>query len=334
MRRTNQLVLAGSAHKLSADGPVTLRLCHLLVCRARVHPGVLLAAAVVVTSLLLTTGAQAAALPTKKLAWAPPRLRHPTTIHISSPTKDLYLDPSRDYILKMPSTPVKPGDDGGLWVSGGHNIVIVGGEFDFNGVVNTDPVNEKEGRVATFYGVTGTIHMEGIWAHGNGLIEGVDMYSPRATLQIENCRFDHLHTEANGYHSDLVQWGTDGGKALRIDRFTGSSEVQGISDFGQPAAFDLRQVNILGLSGANISSPVLGWLQASSVALQDFYVQPRPGESLLATLRPYGGKMSKKGTVTWRGGRIRGSVHRGRPPHGDYVPRRVVGIHYKSPGYF
>jgi hypothetical protein len=264
------------------------------------------------------------------LTWAPPRLVHPTTINITSPSRSLSLDPAKDYILKMPSTPVKPGSDGGLWVKGGHNIVIVGGEFDFTGVVNTSS-SEDEGRVATFFDVTGTVHMEGIYAHGGGLIEGVQMYSPQATLQLENCRFEHLRTQTAAYHSDLVQWGS--GKELRVDRFTGSTEVQGISSFGASGVFSLKHVNILGHSGSRDSSPVLLWLQTSAVTLQDVYVQPRPGEPFSWTLRPTGGVLSGQGTMTWPRSTVSGSVRSGNPPSGDFAPAGLPGIRYTSPGY-
>src|SRR5437867_8130879 len=89
---------------------------------------------------------------------------------LQSPTRVLYLKPHADYILKMPRTPVRAGIGGGLWIHGGHNIVIIGGEFDFNGVVNTNPTKEKEGRVITLMDVTGVVHIEGIWAHGDGLL--------------------------------------------------------------------------------------------------------------------------------------------------------------------
>src|SRR5262249_46027994 len=160
-----------------------------------------------------------------------------------------------------------------------------------------------------------TIHLEGIWAHGDGLVEGVQMYAPQATLQLENDRFDHLHTKAGGYHSDLVQWGA--GRRLRVDRFTGSSEVQGISSFGARGVFDLRQVDIRGLAGSSDPSPVLLWLGMTSATLENVYVQPRRGEALGSTLDPLGGVAVGRNSIEWPGSRVRGRVRRGNPSSGE-----------------
>lgn len=264
-----------------------------------------------------------------KLSWAPPALTNPTTIQITSPTRDLILDQGKDYILKMPSTPVKPGSDGGLWTQGGRNIVIIGGEFDFTGVVNTSS-SEDEGRVFTFNGATGVVHVEGIWAHGDGLIEGIQWYSDGATLQVQNCRFDHLHVEAAQYHSDVIAFDRPG--TLRVDRFTASSELQGISQFFNTSTLDLRNTNLLGLTGAQDGSPVLSWLTAN-VKLTNYWVQPRPGEPVAYALRPNGGKVAAVSSISWPGSSIDGSVQIGTPPGGDFCPLGVAGTKYVSPGY-
>lgn len=266
---------------------------------------------------------------TSALAWAPPTLTNPTTITVSNPTRDIVMDPTKDYIIKFPATAVKPGSDGCLWTQGGHNIVVIGGECDFTGVVNTSS-SEDEGRVATFNGATGTVHMEGVWAHGDGLIEGVQWYSPGAILQLENDRFDHLHVEAAQYHSDVVAFDNSG--TLRIDRFTASSELQGISQFFSTSKLDLRNVNLAGLSGAQDSSPVLSWFTAS-VSLTNYWVQTRPGEPFSSTLRPSGGSVASDGSVSWPGTSVTGSARQGSPPSGDFVPIGVAGTGYTSPGY-
>src|SRR6266511_807635 len=171
-----------------------------------------------------------------RLRWAPPRLVRPITIRLTSPTRELNLSAGRDYVIRMPRFPIRPGPSGGLWISGGRNVVLVGGELDFGSV--TDP-DEKSGRVAAIFNNTGTVHIEGLYAHGAGIVEGIQNYSANSIVQVENCRFEHLRGSEAGHHSDLFQF-------------------------------------------------------------------------------PVG---------------ITGVVHRGRPPGGDFVPRRRPNVAYVSPGY-
>jgi len=276
------------------------------------------------------------------LTWAPPVLINPITIRISSPTRDLNLDSTRDYLLEMPSTAVRPGPSGGLWIQGGHNIVLIGGEFDFTGVVNTSPT-EVEGRLMTYSGVTGTIHIEGLYAQGDGLVEGIQTFSNSpAVLQLENCRFERLHTTANALHSDLIQW--DGSTNLRVDRFTGASEYQGFFRTNDVGTAIFKHVNLRGASGSNDPSPRLLWQGGSylPMVLEDFYVEPRPGQALGITVWP--GRdhpdssvrptVQSDGSLAWptRTG-ITGTAIPGGPAGGDFVPVGLAGTSYVSPGY-
>ena len=271
-----------------------------------------------------------------RLRWPPPKLVHPITIHITSPTRDLYLRPHADYILKMPPTPVRPGSKGGLWIHGGHNIVIIGGEFDFNGVVNTNPTKEKEGRVISLFEVTGVVHIEGIWAHGDGLIEGIQNFAPKDIVQVEDCRFDHLNGKGV-YHSDLFYFAV--GRGLRIDRFTGSSNVQGIFLTDMRGHVSIDRTNIVADPGGHY----LFWQGDARVpqTLHNVYISPEHGRSLGHSVwpstsdpRPRWRARVRRGTVTWpRHVRISGGIKAGVPRGGAYVPRGVAGVDYISPGY-
>jgi hypothetical protein len=248
------------------------------------------------------------------------------------------LDQARDYILKMPSTPVRPGSDGGIWISGGHNIVLIGGELDFDGVVNTGS-SEKEGRAVTILGTTGTVHIEGLWAHGDGLVEGVQGFAPQATLQLENCRFDHLHTTGAALHSDLVQW-NDGGD-LRINRFTGSSEYQGIFRANHSGMATISAANLVGLPGSADPSPRLLWQgSALPMTLDNVWVSPRPGQSPGMAVWPdiYAdasvAAMLGSGYLSWGSASgVTGRLSVGAPSGGDFVPAGLAGTSYTSPGY-
>jgi hypothetical protein len=285
---------------------------------------------------LARPGPDASADASALLRWAPPKLVHPITIEVTSPTRDFFLDPNRDYILKMPATPVRPGYDGGLWINGGHNIVVVGGEFDFDGVVNRNPTVEDEGRVITLQHVTGVVHIEGIWAHGDGLIEGIQNYSRRAIVQVENCRFDRLDGKGV-YHSDLFQFAV--GRGLRVDRFTGSSNVQGVFLEDMTGHVSIDRTNIVADSGGEY----LFWQSDARVplTLHDVYLSPEHGRSIgnsvwpsTADPRPRWRARVRRASVTWPPYvRISGAIRSGMPPGGDFVPVGVAGVDYSSPGY-
>jgi hypothetical protein len=267
-----------------------------------------------------------------RLAWPKPRLVDPIVVRVMNPTTEITLDPTRDYVLKMPPYPVQPGPSGGLWIDGGHNVVIVGGALDFNRVSNA---NETNGRVAAIFNATGTVHIEGLRAYGSGLVEGIQNYADDAVVQIENCRFDHLRGTSDN-HSDVLQFGV--GRGLRVDRLTGSSNYQGIflTDLTGPAI--LRHVNVRGDAGAQF----LFWQGGDvPVSLRDVYIRPAPGRPILDSVWPSAfdpdpGRRPRyhHGSVSWPPVvRVSGSVHSGEPPHGDFVRVATAGARYVSPGY-
>ena len=62
-----------------------------------------------------------------KLPWAPPALSNPTTINVTNQNSRLFLSAGQDYVIQMPSTPLTAS--GGLWLIGGRNVVVIGGEI-------------------------------------------------------------------------------------------------------------------------------------------------------------------------------------------------------------
>ena len=270
-----------------------------------------------------------------RLRWAPPRLVNPITVTVTSPTRELRLAPGRDYKIRMPRAPVQPGPSGGLRIEGGRNVVLIGGELDFGSVANAD---EKSGRVAAIFNNSGTVHIEGLYAHGAGLVEGIQNYSENSIVQVENCRFDHLRGSESTHHSDLFQFGV--GKELRIDRFTGSSNYQGIFVTDMTGHVYVDRTNIVGDPGAKY----LFWQGDTSVpqTLSQFFVRPAPDRALANSVwpsiwdddpsrRPFS---RRDGVLMWGPPvRIAGVVRRGRPRGADFVPAGVPGVRYVSPGY-
>jgi hypothetical protein len=276
------------------------------------------------------------------LTWRPPTLVDPITLRIGS-AHSLELDPARDYILELPRDRPLIAAYGCIHIAGGHNIVLIGGECHVP--LQTDPT-EGSGRAFSIEGNTGTVHIEGLAVTGPGLTEGIDVFdSPRTVLQVENCRFATIHNWGNAtIHSDLIQ--ADLLAQLRVDRLTGSSQVQGIFRDGPrpaPDGADLRHVNIAGVPGGTAGRLLwngAGPLGPYPLSLTNVYIRPFPGHSVGADVWP--GKdqprqlapRKTRETLAWpAAARIIGTVHAGRPPGGDFVPNGVAGVAYVSPGY-
>jgi hypothetical protein len=278
-----------------------------------------------------------------RLTWRPPLLVNPIRLAITS-ARNLELDPRRDYILELPRDRPLVAGYGCVHIEGGHNIVLIGGECYAPPRLDA---TEGTGRVFYIQGNTGTVHIEGLYAHGPGLTEGIDIFdSPNTVLQVENCRFETVSNWGRqAIHSDLIQ--ADSLAALRVDRFTGSSQVQGIFRGGAspaPAGADLRHVNIIGVAGGtdgrllwNGSGPFGPY----SMALSHVYVRPFPGASVGTSVWPgvdqswrLAPRVRADGSLQWPyAAHITGVVHSGTPPSGDFVPPGVAGRGYVSPGY-
>jgi hypothetical protein len=156
-----------------------------------------------------------------KLTWAPPKLTKPITITIPTTAPvQLSLDPGQDYILRLGHL----SGPGGLTVTGGHNIIVIGGWI--TPVVDTV---EKDGLALRFEDQTGIVHLEGILIDDAG--DAITIRAPLGIFQIENVRVENLHAyrdDFNYAHPDLIQtW--SGPTEIRIDHFTGQSDYQGFT---------------------------------------------------------------------------------------------------------
>jgi hypothetical protein len=191
---------------------------------------------------------------------------------------------------------------------------------------------------------TGTVHLEGLLIDNSGgdLSEGINIAAPLAVVQIVNCRIEQVHARDEvGFsdnHPDLIQpWG--GVRELRVDRFTGSSDYQGITlapDYGPIGSVRLSHVNLVGLPTARY----LFWLDDMRVpvGLEQVWLAPGSGRSLVGSVWPDGqgsppAVAAADGSVSWPGSSISGVIRPGLPPDGDFVPAGRVGAGYQSPGY-
>jgi hypothetical protein len=176
------------------------------------------------------------------LTWAPPALSNPVTIPLPTAAPvAVVLDVTRDYILKLGHIT----GPGGLSVTGGHNVVIIGGQV----TASTDST-ERNGWAMRFYNQTGTVHIEGVLIDNSN--DGITIQAPLATFQIENVRISNNHAYQDNWsyaHPDLIQtW--SGPSQVRIDRFTGYSDYQGLTwmragtSFVYPGSVTAKNMNI------------------------------------------------------------------------------------------
>lgn len=204
------------------------------------------------------------------LAWPAPKLSHPTVINLTSATPSkLALSPTSDYVLRLPLGRVL-NVPYGFDVSGGHNVVMVGGTLNI----------EHPSGAMTLTDQTGTVHIEGVRFTGPRLLEGFDLSEAKgAIVQFEHVYVATIHGSQSTNHADLIQsWA--GPRKLLIDGFVGSTEYQGFfllpnQHYSGPApeAFDLRNIYINDHGGYAL------WLQSSPrvpLSVSHVYVTPNP----------------------------------------------------------
>jgi hypothetical protein len=243
--------------------------------------------------LVLACGGRAHAVPSgpeggHDVAWPAPELHDAITIAVRSGHTNLRLDPRRDYLLRLPRRPlVAPG---GLRISGGHDVVLVGGSIHVQGHAGG----------MLLQGQTGTIHVEGIRLSGRNMLEGIDL-SERAgaVVQLQNIWIDEVHGSQATNHADLMQtWA--GPRRLRVDGFVGKTGYQGFfllpnQHFrgAPPKRFDLRNVFIDAATGGYAL-----WRQTKPgfpLSTRNVWVTPnarRPGRNLWLWPKPSSGDRS------------------------------------------
>ena len=320
---------AGPRPATTSSGPPPRRLVGALVAALVAS----LAVIAVLTALLVTggrdSGGQEAGEPLPddgRLAFAPPELEDPETVRIGD-DRSIELDDGRDYVLELPDEPL----EGGFSVSGGDDVVLVGGEV----TIPSSDDEDARGRGMRLAGQTGVVHVEGVAITGEGLKEGINLdQRDGAVVQLQNIRVDTVQGSKESDHADVVQvWA--GPRALRVDRLSASTQYQGFfllpQQFGEqdePEEFDLRHVDVRGTE----DSAYLLWRDEGDwpLRLADVWLS-RDGEDAADLAddrdRALWPKGSGKGTEAWDG------VQYGEPPGGPFVPEGVAGTGYESPGY-
>jgi hypothetical protein len=281
------------------------------------------------------------------LRWAPPKLIDPLRVALGDGYTNTTLGPATDARIVLP----RHDKVGGVTIEGGHNIVLIGGEITVPPGGPPGVENDRYRTAVYIKGATGTVHVEGLHLEGAPGAEwdGIDIAAPEATVQLQNIRVDGITGGFHDFHGDVVQpWG--GVADLRISRLTGTSNYQGLmlqTDLGPIDRAEISRVNLRGLDREVDEGGHLIWLTAGNasclaypVQLRDVFVQPRPDRVFGRSVWPEVGKPGAcparraRGAVSWPElGEVKGRVWNGSPAHGDFVPRRLVGVRYSSPGY-
>jgi len=196
---------------------------------------------------LLLAGLKGIGEESQKLAWRPPLLTAPSTISLEglqptgSGNVDLRLDPTRDYVVKLGSAG-RPGELAtGLALTGGRNVVIVGGRITCQDIVDS---NLSRGRGIEIWDNKGTVHIEGVLFANCGT--GIAISAPESVVQVQNSRFEDVDSPYDLMHPDVIQtW--RGPKEIRIDGLTADFSSKGLlwmSVNGQfPRRVDQRRIN-------------------------------------------------------------------------------------------
>jgi hypothetical protein len=282
------------------------------------------------------------------LTWAPPALSNPITVQIqdtgqacpsvTSPWQNpnqpwiCYLDPTRDYILKLNHRQVAAGQIGGVVITGGRNVVIVGGWITL--AAPTDATLERQG--LTFHNQTGTVHVEGV------LVDGwprqcIVLDSAQATFQIENFRCEGVSMYNENFstaHSDtLMTWKSP--PLIRIDKFTADYDGTGFALYGSqqpdgswtyPGTVIVKRTNIRTMSKSlcsNFSKP-LSHMYVSSrrqtrIELNQFFAQTGWGRASITTDCPAPGSFQFTLPNAWATLDVENGYQKTQKSYGDGI---------------
>jgi chitodextrinase len=300
-------------------------------------------------SLTVSTAACSPAQPSGgALLWAPPALTNPTTVTVSSSNRVLDLNAGQDYIVKMPSTPLGQNPDRGLpalWVRGGRNVVIIGGEIVINQLAAAGDSNYHQ-RGLMIGGQSGTIHIEGMWIHGSGMAQAITIENSRGnsgTVQVQNSRLETMHPiwhTADGYpneiHTDTIQsWNGPTVLKLYQDTFISTGNVLQMQprQYSQHplGTWDYRRVNFVNTTPDGYAL----WKQTATWAEyhEDLWLQTDPRHAWASQHSAWAGNATC--WPCWNPGGswpITGQAFTIGLRPTDFVPVGAAGTGYVSPG--
>jgi hypothetical protein len=303
---------------------------------------------------------------TTRLRYPPPALHRPETINLdgrpsycedgSATGADGSLDNDRDYVIRLPSTPLPCPLD----VRGGHDVVIRGGEISIPAQDDT-PRNPELHRGIYLSNQTGTVHVEGVRVGGEELSAPIVLNENLgATVQLQHIRADRIFTDYPDWrplHADCIQtWA--GPNVLRVDGYTCTTDYFGLqlspSQYGDnantwPDEMEFRHMNFRPWRADDRTRLMFWRTRLASrrawwpISFDDVWTQPGyEGRGNNARLTCYSARF--KASIPQNHGVWQELSHDqncslwprfsfGQPPDGDFVKRRDVGLGYRSPGY-
>ena len=306
-------------------------------------PTVIAVVAVVVTA---AASGSAGVGPPAPLTWAPPALSNPVVITVTNANRRLYLDNSRDYRLNIVEHLNRE-----LWIEGGRNIVVIGGHITIDQLGSSSSYQDNTAVKVRYGDPAGTVHLEGLLIDGAYVNDGIVTATGR-NLQIQNVRVERAYDRIKNGHADCFQSQLGVGH-LRVDRFTCSTTRQGFflgNHDGPIASANLRHTNMYSAYGYHLLWQSYATLP---ITISDVWMAVAPGSSTQYSFGfwvypqvdgkdAYTGTnsttrkavLSSDGQSLWFiGSNITGTVRKGVPSGGDFVPRSAVGTGYTSPGY-
>jgi len=221
-------------------------------------------------------------------------------MQLTDGTSSLKLSTSKDYVLKL-ATDKPVYLPKGLDITGGHNVVVIGGQVDVRDGYQASN-GEATRRGMYLKGQTGTVYIEGVRFSSTTtgtLTEGIDLDERLgAQVVLQNVRLDHLKGSYATNHADGLQtWA--GPRKLLIDGLSIDTDYQGMfllpnQHFTGPAPelFDLRNITITGQPG----SGYMLWKDSQTFPLKVTNVQVKPGSH---TLTDRGSYLWPKNNPVW-----------------------------------
>ena len=207
------------------------------------------------------------------LAFTPPTLVSPIVMPFPGGSSSLKLDVTKDYVLTLP-TDQPLVNVKGITITGGHNVVMIGGAVDVQDGVS----GERRGMYLSKATPTGTIFIEGVRILSStqgSLTEGIDLASPGARVVLQNVALEgQLSGSYTTNHADAIQaWA--GPAVLDIDGFSATTSYQGMfllpnqHDPSPVYDWDLRHVSLSGQDAGYLAWRDSG---AYAISVSDFYV--------------------------------------------------------------
>ena len=189
--------------------------------------------------------------PPGTLRWKPPGYPNYagyTTIVLNAGAEKVTLDNSKDYILDLNTKQWSSGSSRtiGLEISGGRNVVVIGGTIKFTGTNNLD---DSVGILVDKGADSGIVHLEGL------VVEACNPITVRSRREVRrlNCRliastWNDDYNGGAGIHPDAIQvWGSVAAEfpcaAMRDQKVSIFTTYQGMSNLLQANPASVGRTN-------------------------------------------------------------------------------------------